>query len=141
MNTWIKQKGYPLVTVIRDQHTGKIKITQEYFQLYKKMSIRKNTNSANIANRWWVPINFATYTNPDFSSTLVTHWLSPETEELVIDGINPQDWIIVNIQQTGKICVCVFFYKSVHSFLYIYQLSLQKQLNALDINLNIQHLI
>jgi len=74
------------------------------------MSIRKNTNSANTANKWWVPINFATYTDPDFSSTLATHWLSPETEELVIDGIDPQDWIIVNIQQTGKICVCVCVY-------------------------------
>lgn len=102
MDTWIEQKGYPLITVIRDQHTGKTKITQEYFQPYEKMSIRKKTNSADTTNRrWWVPINFATRTNMDFSSTLATHWLSPEAEELVINGIDPQDWIIVNIQQTG----------------------------------------
>ncbi|XP_011172905.3 thyrotropin-releasing hormone-degrading ectoenzyme isoform X2 [Solenopsis invicta] len=100
IDTWIGQKGYPLVSVIKDQHTGKTKITQEYFQPYKKMSLRKNANST-ANSRWWVPINFATSTNPDFSSTLATHWLSPKTEELVIDGIAPQDWIIVNIQQTG----------------------------------------
>lgn len=122
MNTWIGQKGYPLVTVTRDQHTGKMKITQEYFQPYEKMSIRKNTNNANTANtKWWVPINFATRNNPDFSSTLTTYWLSPETEELVIDGIDPQDWIIVNIQQTGKIYnMYVFINPVAVSLLYIY---------------------
>lgn len=110
MDTWVKQKGYPLLTVTRDQHTGKTKITQEYFQPYVKMSIHKSTNStnsANTANRWWIPINFATRTDPDFSSTLTTHWLSPEAKELVIDGIDPQDWIIVNIQQTGKIYIYI----------------------------------
>ncbi|XP_018399655.1 PREDICTED: aminopeptidase N-like [Cyphomyrmex costatus] len=104
MDTWIKQKGYPLITVTRDQLIGKIKITQEYFQPYKKISIRKNLISINtdVTNmKWWVPINFATRTNPNFSSTLATHWLSPKAEELVIDGIDPQDWIIVNVQQTG----------------------------------------
>ncbi|XP_071650933.1 aminopeptidase N-like [Temnothorax longispinosus] len=101
MNTWIGQKGNPLITVTRDQHTGKTKITQEYFQPKYFENMSTNTNNADSANRWWVPINFATRNNPDFSSTLATHWLSPEAEELVIDGIDPQDWIIVNIQQTG----------------------------------------
>lgn len=100
MDTWIRQKGYPLVTVIRDQYK-KIKITQEYFRPYEKMRARNNS-TANINQKWWIPINFASRTNPDFSATLATHWLSPEVEELIIEDINPQDWIIVNIQQTGK---------------------------------------
>lgn len=111
MSTWIKQKGYPLVTVTKDQHTGKRIITQEYFQQYQKMGIRKNRNDT--ANKWWVPINFATYNNPDFSSTLTTHWLSPEAKELVIDDIDPEDWIIVNIQQTGTKYNC----KSIYLFI------------------------
>ena len=110
MDTWIEQKGYPLITVIRDQHTGKIKITQEYFQPYKKIGVHKNLISIDITNiKWWVPINFATRTDPNFSSTLATHWLSPKVEELIIDGIDPQDWIIVNVQQTGKIDLYVFY--------------------------------
>lgn len=100
MDTWIKQKGYPLITVTKDLHTEKRIVTQEYFQPFEKMGIRKSSNDA--ANKWWIPINFATHTNPDFSSTLATHWLSPEAKELVIDDIDPEDWIIVNIQQTGK---------------------------------------
>jgi len=107
MNTWIEQKGYPLITVTRDQHTGNIKITQEHFQPYKIMTERKNTTSDTKNMKWWVPINFATRTDPDFSSTLATHWLPPEAEELVIDDIDPQDWIIVNIQQTGKAYICI----------------------------------
>ncbi|XP_012230689.2 aminopeptidase N-like [Linepithema humile] len=101
MDTWIKQKGYPLVTITKDLHTGKRIVTQEYFQPFEKMGIRKNSNDTSTANKWWVPINFATHTNPNFSSTLTTHWLSPEVKELVIDDVDPEDWIIVNIQQTG----------------------------------------
>lgn len=108
MDTWVRQKGYPLVTVITDQYTGKTKITQEYFQPYQKMNIHKNTNSTDNANRWWIPINFATRADPDFSSTLATHWLSPEVEELVIDGIDLQDWIIVNIQQIGNLYMYIY---------------------------------
>jgi len=107
MTTWIEQKGYPLITVTRDQHTGNIKITQEHFQPYKIMTVRKNTNNDIKNMRWWVPINFATRTDPNFSSTLATHWLSPETAELVIHDVDSQDWIIVNIQQTGKTCICI----------------------------------
>ncbi|XP_050466427.1 aminopeptidase N-like isoform X2 [Cataglyphis hispanica] len=98
MDTWIRQKGYPFVTVIRDQ-SKKIKITQEYFRPDEKE--RACNNTATINQKWWIPINFASRTNPDFSTTLATHWLSPEVEELIIEDINPQDWIIVNIQQTG----------------------------------------
>lgn len=116
MDTWIGQKGYPLVTVIRDQH-GKTKFTQEYFRPFEKMSARKNRNNTAAMNKkWWVPINFATRTNPDFSSTSATHWLSPEAEELIIEDINPEDWIIANIQQTGKI---IFVYKSIYLLLHI----------------------
>ncbi|XP_011643082.1 membrane alanyl aminopeptidase-like [Pogonomyrmex barbatus] len=101
LDSWAGQRGYPLVTVTRDEIPGKIKITQEYFEPNEKM-LFKNSNSTDTANKkWWVPINFATRTNPNFSSTSVTHWLSPEAEELIIDDIDPQDWIIINIQQIG----------------------------------------
>ncbi|KAG5311631.1 AMPN Aminopeptidase, partial [Acromyrmex insinuator] len=97
MDTWIEQKGYPLITVIRDQHTGKIKITQEYFQPYEKISVRKNFINIDITNiKWWVPINFATRTDPNFSSTLATHWLSPKAEELVIDGFYRVNYDTIN---------------------------------------------
>lgn len=106
MNSWIRQKGYPLVTVISDPLANRTTITQEYFQPYEKLNTRENIIDANIAKKkWWVPINFATRSNPNFASTLTTHWLSPDAKELVIEDIDPEDWIMINIQQTGKI-VC-----------------------------------
>jgi len=114
MDTWIKQKGYPLVTVTKDLHTGKRIITQECFQPFDKIDSTRRNNT-NAANKWWVPINFATQTNPDFSSTLTTYWLSPEAKKLVIDDVDPEDWIIVNIQQTGKKYDC----KSIYNYIQI----------------------
>lgn len=103
MNTWIGQKGYPLVTVTTDDQTGRTILTQEYFQSRERLDAlnASKTNDANM--RWWIPINFATRSNPDFSSTAATAWLPPEVDELVITNITvPQDWIIANIQHMGK---------------------------------------
>ncbi|RLU27560.1 hypothetical protein DMN91_001364 [Ooceraea biroi] len=105
MDTWIGQKGYPLVTVIRDQQTGKMAFTQESFRPYENFyfNAQKNTSKMDVANtRWWIPINFATRSNPDFSSTVPTAWLSQKFDEFVItNDTAPQDWVIVNIQRTG----------------------------------------
>jgi len=101
MDSWIWQKGYPLVTVTRDQQTGKMTFTQEPYRAFDKH--RENTRETDSCKRWWIPINFATRSNPDFTSTLATAWLSPEVDEFVMtDSIAPQDWIIANIQHAGR---------------------------------------
>ncbi|XP_025986454.1 glutamyl aminopeptidase [Solenopsis invicta] len=92
MDTWLKQRHYPLVRVTRNYNTSEIIITQEHFN---------PKNRSNDSDKWWVPLTVATQTNPDFSNTLPTHWLSPQDENISIDGIDPNDWIIVNIQQMG----------------------------------------
>nr|XP_012230690.1 PREDICTED: uncharacterized protein LOC105677005 [Linepithema humile] len=92
MDTWIKQRNYPVVHVIRNNDTGEVILTQEHF-----MPSNKDIDN----NKWWIPVTFATQTNPDFSNTLPTHWLRPQDQSIIIDGINPNDWIIVNLQQTG----------------------------------------
>jgi len=104
MDTWIGQKGYPLVTVTRDQRTGKTTFAQERFRLYERFDKHhENTSEAEAKERWWIPINFATRSNPDFTSSLATAWLSPEVDELVMtNSTAPQDWIIVNAQYAGR---------------------------------------
>ncbi|XP_025268278.1 aminopeptidase N [Camponotus floridanus] len=94
MDTWIKQSDFPVVHVTRKKDTNEIILTQEYFVL-------KNENENVNDNKWWIPLTFATQTNPDFSNTLPTHWLKPQDRYITIDGIDPNDWIIVNLQQTG----------------------------------------
>lgn len=95
MDTWFEQAGYPIVTIERDYATGETKATQKKFQY----PISNNSESN---ETWWIPINFATKSDLDFSSTLPTHWLKPQDESVTIEGVDVNDWIIVNKQLTGK---------------------------------------
>nr|XP_034174631.1 aminopeptidase N-like isoform X2 [Osmia lignaria] len=102
MDTWIKQKRYPLVTVERNYSTGEVKLRQEDFAL---VDVHIHANSTEYKDekekyQWWVPITYATESNPDFSDIGSIKWLKPQ-EVLTIDGIDPDDWIIVNKQQSG----------------------------------------
>lgn len=94
MDTWIKQRHFPMVHVIRNNITNEIVVTQEHFRPEKK---NKHIDD----DKWWIPLTFTTQTNLDFSNTLPTHWLRPQDENITIDGIDPNDWIIVNLQQMG----------------------------------------
>jgi len=92
MDTWINQRHYPLVIVTRNYETGETIISQESFRVQE---------ADNDSDNKWVPITWTTQTNPDFSNTLPNHWLSPVNPNINLQ-INSNDWIIVNLQQTGK---------------------------------------
>lgn len=94
MDTWFSQAGYPIVTINRDYTTGEIKITQENCLLSKANNTESNS-------AWWIPINFATQSNLNFSSTLASHWLKPKIESITIETVDVNDWIIVNKHLTG----------------------------------------
>lgn len=96
MDTWTEQAGYPTIVVNRDYDTGTVQVRQ--------FSNKSSSPSNQVCyNKWWVPLNFATQTNPDFSSTLPTHWLNPSEDTKTIRSLPKDGWIIVNIQQTGKL--------------------------------------
>lgn len=92
MDTWIEQAGYPLVTVTRNYTTGDAIVRQEA-ATFGMNRTRKE---------WWIPINYATKSNPDFSITRPMHFLKPGDEHIVIEGIGIDGWVIVNLQQTGE---------------------------------------
>ncbi|XP_053976703.1 aminopeptidase N-like isoform X1 [Hylaeus volcanicus] len=103
MDTWIKQKRYPLITVECNYSTGEIKLTQKDIGLIGSQENVKDIeqfNKGERRNEWWVPINYATEINLDFSNTRPTHWIKPQ-ENLTITEVNLDDWIIVNKQQSG----------------------------------------
>ena len=94
MSTWELQAGFPVVTVSQT-FGGQLEITQERF-FYDR-----NTGSENI---WAIPINYATASDPDFSSTLaIEFWEVNRTYTLQKSSISKMwsqgDWIILNIQQ------------------------------------------
>ncbi|KAK0167903.1 hypothetical protein PV327_001758 [Microctonus hyperodae] len=89
MDPWIEQTGHPIVTVTRNYETGEVILTQ------------KNAMPTNPNNKWKIPLNYATKSNPDFSSTLPTMWFDKDKDNVTIPNVNKDDWIILNIQQRG----------------------------------------
>ncbi|XP_072757980.1 aminopeptidase N-like [Anoplolepis gracilipes] len=95
MDTWFNQGAYPVVTIDRNYDTGEIKVTQ-----HKRVQLSKDNDITEENNTWWIPLNYMTQSDLN-SSTLATHWLKPQDESITIEGIDINDWIIVNKQLTG----------------------------------------
>lgn len=91
MEPFLSQIGYPVIDMSRNYTTGTIKLTQ------KCHTCPKNETES----KFWIPINFAISSSLNFSSTFATHWLTPNDNELIIEGIQPDDWLIFNIQSSG----------------------------------------
>ncbi|XP_011876025.1 PREDICTED: leucyl-cystinyl aminopeptidase-like isoform X2 [Vollenhovia emeryi] len=93
MDSWVNYKQYPLVTVTRNYETGETIISQKRFHLQKN-----EENDVTEDHKWWIPVTFATQTNPDFSNTFPNYWLSPLDQNISLH-VHPNDWIVVNLQQ------------------------------------------
>lgn len=85
MDTWTLQTGFPVVSVIRDYKEKTASIIQSRFNLERHI----------LPEKWWIPITYAT-SRISFNSS----WISPKYG-VTIDDIEPQDWILVNVNQTG----------------------------------------
>lgn len=94
MNTWTTQTGYPVVTVIRDGDRRTLTISQKRFLL-------KNFNHTD-TTRWEIKFNYATSLQKNFEITSST--LSMSRSQTSFNHTLPSevDWVIFNIQQTGK---------------------------------------
>ncbi|KAL6254852.1 hypothetical protein P5V15_014191 [Pogonomyrmex californicus] len=92
MDTWTTQSGYPVVTVnINDD--GVVNLSQERFFL-------RNLNNTSTNVTWYVPLTFATRSNPDFSNTVPKYWMN--TKKITAEfKINPEEWAIFNLQSSG----------------------------------------
>ncbi|KAG7211602.1 hypothetical protein KM043_010857 [Ampulex compressa] len=98
MDTWTEQTGFPLVTVNRNYTTGETTVRQE---IYRYSLTDSNVLDDTRGNKWWIPLSYSTRSNPDFTSTLARIWSRPDQEVTRIEGIDEDDWIIVNVQQSG----------------------------------------
>ncbi|XP_059096600.1 puromycin-sensitive aminopeptidase-like protein [Tigriopus californicus] len=94
MDTWTLQKGFPVISAIRDP-TNLVTLTQERF-LVGGTSVKDDHDY-----KWWVPISYAG-SGENFSQTKNQEWMSPDeaTKQIQIDV--PEDSaLILNIQQTA----------------------------------------
>lgn len=96
MDTWTSQAGYPLITVQVHADRQNVSISQRRFLLKNKDHSDETT--------WDVPINWATsWDNANFNRTSSQFILSKRLNKpLEVELLSKTDWIICNVQQTGK---------------------------------------
>lgn len=91
MNEWTTKTGYPIVTIKRQEHN--VRIEQKKYK-YLNLSL---TNQENV---WQIPLTFTTSKQLDFLDTMPNYLLNNTSQELDYK-LEPNEWIIFNIQQTG----------------------------------------
>ncbi|XP_017080118.1 aminopeptidase Q [Drosophila eugracilis] len=89
MESWLKQPGYPLLTVLRNDEDNKVTITQSrYYQ--SKLSVSSK-------NCWWVPV---IYIGKNYTLSQL-EWLGcskNKADEMHLKYvIEPKDWLLLNV--------------------------------------------
>lgn len=95
MDSWTLQKGYPLLTVIRNYSSSTVWIDQARFML---------TADAGQPTCWWIPLTFVNQRQANFDETQPQFWLecpsTGKTLRLRKDPA-PNEWIMLNPQVTS----------------------------------------
>ncbi|XP_029172938.1 thyrotropin-releasing hormone-degrading ectoenzyme-like isoform X2 [Nylanderia fulva] len=92
MNSWISNRGYPIIRVTRDYEEGTAVVRQQRFTYDQSSSDTQPT--------WYVPLDYINKTRNDWSSPTKT-WLHYK-EETVVDDVGAQDsWVVFNVNRTG----------------------------------------
>lgn len=94
LNSWTTQAGYPVVTVTRGEDKKVLTISQKRFLL-------KNP-SHNDQTRWEIKLNYATKQQNNFGVTQSSRSILQNQTSITLTLPSEADWIIFNIQQTGK---------------------------------------
>lgn len=93
MSTWELLAGTPIITVSRSENVLNLHQTRFFYT---------NQSSDNL---WHVPINYVVGSNPEFTETSADLWLTERQLDIHNDQAPkpwaPDDWIVVNIQQSG----------------------------------------
>lgn len=95
MDTWTLQTGFPVLKVIRDYGRHQIRFEQDRFFLIN------GTNSSTENPLWWIPITYTSKNRMNFNDTKPTYWLKATKNLTIQETIHKDEWVIVNIQQTG----------------------------------------
>lgn len=90
MRTWELQSGFPVLTVTRDGDL--LRFTQERF-MYDK-----NLNSTNL---WWIPLNYVTAADADFSRTTPNYWMPNVRNMIALIEVPLNFWVLFNIKRTS----------------------------------------
>ena len=126
MSTWTKQKGFPVihVAVRQDGSARVLTLTQEKFSIDGVLSEQDRQM------KWLVPISYITQSNPKKPVQVL---LESRSQEVILDGVQPGEWIKLN---PGMTSFCRVNYPP--EMLELFRQSIaDKSLDSLD-RLNIQ---
>ena len=126
MSTWTRQKGYPVINVTarQDGSNRVLSLSQE------KFSIDGHLSDKDQQTKWLVPINIISQNNPKPVKLL----LEDRTQELVLENVEPTEWIKLNPNMTS-------FYRVNYTVELLEQLQqgiVDKSLSTVD-RLNVQN--
>ncbi|XP_037036998.1 aminopeptidase N-like [Bradysia coprophila] len=93
LSTWELLAGVPIITVTRSGNVLNLQQSRFFYT---------NQSSDNV---WHVPITYVVASNPNFNTTTADMWLTARESEIRNDSTPkpwmPDDWIVLNIQQSG----------------------------------------
>lgn len=96
------QMGFPVVTVSRNYTTHEIDFVQSRFTFVEEAEW-KRLNIKFEKALWWIPLSYTTSTELNFSDTSAIDWIrGVEKATKQFDNLTEKDWVLVNIQSTGK---------------------------------------
>ncbi|XP_037033807.1 putative aminopeptidase-2 [Bradysia coprophila] len=93
--TWEQQKGYPVIHCTYSN--GQFEIRQERYFIQKPATSNDTSN-------WYIPLNFAIASNPNFDDTRITNYFNnglPTTTIPAPSSFDTSQWFIFNKQQLG----------------------------------------
>lgn len=122
MSSWTSQPGFPIIHVTRNYSNRTVRLEQKRFSFYKTRLDEKNQT-------WYIPVNFATRSNPDFNKTVPDVWLKDPSINIEV-AAESDDWLILNKQQTGKTIIFINFLNNLYNskfLIQIYQINSTQQ--------------
>ncbi|XP_070558854.1 aminopeptidase N-like [Ptychodera flava] len=104
MDTWSLQMGFPVVTITRhsEDHT-KATADQEHYLLYP-FDKPQDDDYTSFGYKWYIPLTFTHKSEQEYDNPSAA-WLNMDSADMVFEGINEDDWYLVNINQTAYIRV------------------------------------
>lgn len=109
ISTWTAQAGFPVATIHRGANKKSLTISQKRYSLKNKDHDDKTL--------WEIPMNYASPNdNSAFANTIPFFTMDRSQKSISLELNNETDWIIFNVQQTGKYtkrCIIFQFFKNV----------------------------
>jgi aminopeptidase N len=97
--SWEETKGFPMIHISLDDDNKQFTISQERYYAASETKLESDNR------RWFIPLNLASASDPNFENTKFTHYFEndqgPTKNFSYPDGFDSAKWFVFNKQQLG----------------------------------------